>query len=98
MGRDAGGTQAVTRRRFLKAAAANAAVPFAIGHRFSSAQPVARSSMGVVQYSFTSGQHTSTAHDFLEYCYALGAGGIQVGLDSLDPAYLDQLKRRSAEL
>jgi len=54
--------------------------------------------MGVCQYSFSDSPHTKSAYDFLEYCRSLGAGGVQVGLDSLDPAYLDKVKRRAAEL
>ena len=54
--------------------------------------------MGVVQYCFSDGPHTRSARDFLEYCHSLGAGGIQIGLDSLDPGYLDKLQRRTAEL
>jgi sugar phosphate isomerase/epimerase len=54
--------------------------------------------MGVVQYSFSASPHTRSAYDFLEYCSSLGAGGIQTGLDSLDPAYLDKLRRRTSEL
>lgn len=54
--------------------------------------------MGVCQYSFSQSPHTSSAYDFLEYCHSLGAGGVQIGLDSTDPAYLDRLRRRTAEL
>jgi sugar phosphate isomerase/epimerase len=54
--------------------------------------------MGVVQYSFSDSPHTRSAYDFLEYCHSLGAGGIQIGLDSLDPSYLDKLRRRTSEL
>lgn len=53
--------------------------------------------MGVCQYSFSQSPHTSSAYDFLEYCHSLGAGGIQIGLDSLDAGYLDKLRSRTAE-
>ncbi len=54
--------------------------------------------MGVVQYSFSASPYTHSAYEFLEYCHALGAGGIQIALDSEEPAYLEKLKRRTAEL
>jgi len=54
--------------------------------------------MGVCQYSFSQSPHTKSAYDFLEYCHSLGAGGIQIGLDSLEPDYLDKLRRRTTEL
>lgn len=54
--------------------------------------------MGVVQYSFSASSYTRSAYEFLEYCHSLGAGGIQITLDSDEPAYLDKLRRRGAEL
>jgi len=54
--------------------------------------------MGVVQYSFSASPHTRSAYEFLEYCHGLGAAGIQIALDSEEPAYLETLKRRAAEL
>ena len=63
-----------------------------------SAQELPRTSLGVVQYSFSVSPHTHSAYDFLEYCHSLGAGGIQIGLDSLDTGYLDKLRLRTAEL
>ena len=87
----------MNRRNFLKTAMSACVAP-AIGDRPPSAQESPPTSMGVVQYSFSDSPHTRSAHDFLEYCHSLGAGGIQIGLDSLDPGYLDQLQRRTAEL
>jgi len=55
-------------------------------------------SMGVAQYSFPGSPYLRSAYRFLEYCHSLGAGGIQVELDSLDPNYLAKLRRRTAEL
>ena len=80
----------MNRRSFLKTVAASACV--APGPL--SAQEGPSTSMGVVQYSFSESPHTRSAHDFLEYCHSLGAGGIQIGLGSLDSGYLDQLQRR----
>jgi sugar phosphate isomerase/epimerase len=88
----------MNRRNFLKAAAASCCVAPAMGDRLLSAPEYPQTSMGVVQYSFSDSPHTRSARDFLEYCHSLGAGGIQIGLDSLDPGYLDQLQRRTAEL
>ena len=88
----------MNRRSFLRTAIASAAVaPGAAGRLFPAEEPL-RTTMGVVQYSFSSSPHTRSAYDFLEYCHALGAGGVQIGLDSLDPAYLDKLRARTAEL
>ena len=86
------------RRNFLKTLAAGASIPVAAGNRLLTAEPSPRTSMGVVQYSFSASPHTRSAYDFLEYCSALGAGGIQAGLDSLDAGYLDKLRRRTSEL
>jgi len=88
----------MNRRNFLNAVAASGCVARAIGERPLNAQESLATSMGVVQYSFSDGPHTRSARDFLEYCHSLGAGGIQIGLDSLDPGYLDKLQRRTAEL
>jgi 3-oxoisoapionate decarboxylase len=57
-----------------------------------------RSSMGVVQYSFSRSDKTKSALDFLEYCHSLGAGGVQIALDSSAPEYTAKLRRRSQEL
>src|SRR5262252_4357294 len=89
----------MNRRNFLKAVAASCSVAPAMGDGLPSAAPeYLQTSMGVVQYSFSGSPHTRSARGFLEYCHSLGAGGIQIGLDSLDPGYLDQLQRRTAEL
>jgi sugar phosphate isomerase/epimerase len=34
-------------------------------------------------------------YEFLDYCHALGAGGIQAALSSLEPAYLKRLRARA---
>lgn len=86
----------MNRRSFLSTLAASACAPAA--HRLLAGEPPPRTSMGVVQYSFSDSPHTRSAYDFLEYCSSLGAGGIQIGLDSLDPAYIDKLRRRASEL
>jgi sugar phosphate isomerase/epimerase len=89
----------VNRRGFLKILAASSGAASAVlGDRLRCAQELPRTSMGVVQYSFSDSPHTRSAYDFLEYCHSLGAGGIQIGLDSLDAGYLDKLRLRTAEL
>jgi len=88
----------VKRRSFLKTLAASASLPLAAGYYPATGEPRPRTSMGVVQYSFPNSPHTRSAYDFLEYCSSLGAGGIQIELDSLDPGYLDKLRRRTGEL
>jgi len=57
-----------------------------------------RTSMGIVQYSFPGSPYLRPAMSFVEYCRSLGAGGVQVELNSLDSGYLDELRRRVAEL
>jgi 3-oxoisoapionate decarboxylase len=88
----------MNRRSFLKTAAVSACLTPAIGDRPLSAQESSQTSMGVCQYSFSQSPHTKSAYDFLEYCRSLGAGGVQVGLDSLEADYIDKLRRRTAEL
>ncbi len=86
------------RRSFLKTLATGISIPLLGGNHLLAAEPSPRTSMGVVQYSFSASPHTRSAYDFLEYCASLGAGGIQVALDSLDASYLDKLRRRTSEL
>jgi 3-oxoisoapionate decarboxylase len=88
----------MNRRSFLTSVAASACLAPAVGDRQLSAQEPSQTSMGVCQYSFSLSPHTKSAYDFLEYCHSLGAGGVQIGLDSLEPQYLDKLRRRTAEL
>lgn len=88
----------MNRRSFVKKLAASASVAWAMGDRLFAAEELPRTSMGVVQYSFSEGPRTKSAYDFLEYCHTLGAGGIQVGLDSLETGYLDKLRQRAEEL
>jgi 3-oxoisoapionate decarboxylase len=88
----------MNRRSFLTSVAASACLAPAVGDRPLSAQELPQTSMGVCQYSFSESPHTKSAYDFLEYCHSLGAGGVQIGLDSLEPDYLDKLRRRTSEL
>ncbi len=88
----------MNRRSFLTSVAASACVTSAVSDGRLGAQELPRTSMGVCQYSFSQSPHTKSAYDFLEYCHSLGAGGIQIGLDSLEPDYIDKLRRRTSEL
>ncbi|HEV2492857.1 MAG TPA: TIM barrel protein [Terriglobia bacterium] len=54
--------------------------------------------MGIVEYSFSVNPRTKSTLDFLECTHALGAGGVQTGLDKLSPDYLEQVRRRASEL
>src|SRR6266853_5586829 len=88
----------LTRRDFLTALAASA-----VSTRFAS-RPAAwspedppRMSMGVCAYSFGY-RRPKSAYEFLEYCHELGAGGVQIGLDSLEPESTQKLRRRAEQL
>lgn len=83
----------------MKAVAAGASVYLPSRTEVAPAeQPAARTRVGVVQYSFSRNPHTRSAYEFLEYCYSLGASGIQVQLDSLEPDYLEKVRRRAEEI
>lgn len=56
-----------------------------------------RTTMGVGIYSFTRGRPKS-AYEFLEYCYSLGAGGVQAELPSADPEYAKKVRARAEKL
>ena len=88
----------MNRRNFLQIMAAGASLAPANCEPLLGAQDPPRTSMGVCQYSFSESLHTASAYDFVEYCHSLGAGGVQIGLDSSDRAYLRRLRRRTAEL
>jgi len=77
----------MTRRRFL---AASVAAPLAAG--------APRSSMGVATTSYMTAWRPRETYEFLEYCHGIGAGGIQAGLSSLDPAYVKKLRGRAEQL
>ena len=89
----------MTRRRFMAAAAAAAGAGVTLAVEPAAARPETpvHAAMGVNLYSFHYRQIKS-AYPFLEYGHALGAGGVQTELDSLDPAYLAKLRRRADEL
>ena len=53
--------------------------------------------MGVCVYSFGY-RRPKSAYEFLEYCHELGAGGVQIGLDSLEHEYTQKLRRRAEQL
>ncbi len=82
----------MTRRTFLNKAAvtaAAAAVP-------ATAAP--RTTMGVATTCYLSFARYRETFEFLEKCAAMGAGGIQAGLSSTDPAYLKNVRSRAEEL
>ena len=87
------------RRDFLQAVAAGTAAYLPEVARVAEAQePIPRTAMGICEYSFSASPHTKSTLDFLEYAHALGAGGVQTGLDKLSPDYVDEVRRRVGEL
>jgi 3-oxoisoapionate decarboxylase len=76
----------VTRRELLTTAAAAA---FA---------PATRSKMGLTPESFAILRPPRTALEFLDRAAALGAGGVQASLASLEPEYLTQVRRKCEAL
>jgi sugar phosphate isomerase/epimerase len=72
----------MTRRELLLAAAAAPVL----------AAP--RTGVGIATTSFMSARDHDT-YEFLEYCRALGAGGIQASLSSLDSSYLKKVRDRA---
>src|SRR5690348_13274981 len=77
----------MTRRELLLGAAASATPVFA----------APRTSMGVATTSLMTARRMHDTYEFLEYCHALGAGGIQASLASVDPAYLKKTRARADE-
>ena len=53
--------------------------------------------MGVCVYSFGY-RRPKSAYEFLEYCHELGAGGVQIGLDSLEHEYTQKVRSRAERL
>ncbi|MGH9351484.1 MAG: sugar phosphate isomerase/epimerase family protein, partial [Terriglobia bacterium] len=89
----------MNRRTFLKTASAvTAAGAFAAPLMALPAAGDAGSTMGIVEYSFGRNPASKSAYQFLDFCHSFGAAGVQVGLDSLDPAYVDKVRRRAGEL
>jgi len=54
--------------------------------------------MGIATTSLMTARRPHDAYEFLEYCNALGAGGIQASLSSLEPDYLKKLRARAEQL
>ncbi len=80
----------MTRRQFLTTVAA--ATPMA-----ARAQSGARSAMGVAATALAlRGVKDTLQH--IEYCHSLGAGGVQAGLTSLEPADVRRVRERLEQL
>lgn len=75
----------MTRRQLLLGAAAVATPAFG----------VPRTEMGIATTSFMTARRPPDAYEFLEYCHALGAGGIQASLTSFESEYLKKLRERA---
>ena len=77
----------MTRRSFL-AATASAAM----------ASTAPRTKMGIASTSYMTVRKSRDTIEFLDRVNALGAGGIQASLRSLEPAYLKKLRDRAGQL
>lgn len=86
------------RREFLTVAAAAAASPILSRTEAAAERAPARTTMGVVAYSFPTNPVSKKALEFLEFCAALGAGGVQIRLESLEAEYVRKVRRRAEEL
>ena len=97
LGRSIAEFSPMTRRQLLMRAAAGLA-----GVRFlgtaAAAVATPRTGMGIATTSFMTARKTHDTYEFLEYAHSLGAGGIQAGLSSMDPAYLKKLRARMEQL
>jgi sugar phosphate isomerase/epimerase len=58
---------------------------------------VPRAALGIATTSFMSFRKPKDTLEFLEYCHALGAGGIQAELSSIEPDYLKKLRTVSEQ-
>lgn len=87
----------MNRRDFLKSTATAASAALSVRTLLADSTP-SPTTMGVVQYSFFRNPHTHSTYEFLDFCHSFEAGGVQVGLDSLDPSYADKVRRHAAEL
>src|SRR6516225_4729483 len=88
-----------TRREFLAACAA--ATPALLAPPAACAAKV-RTGLGVVLYSYGIRRADKEIHfddplTFLDYCHALGAGGVQTSLGNRDEAYTARLRARAEE-
>jgi sugar phosphate isomerase/epimerase len=84
-----------TRREFLAACAAAAPMLMA-------ADKAARTGLGIVIHSYGQRHADKQSHfddplTFLDYCHALGAGGVQTALGNRDEAYAAKLRARAEE-
>lgn len=96
-------TSITSRRRFAKLAAA---APLALaGARPGLAAPRTAMGVGAASYMQRSGADRRNGVDppftdaprFIDYCRDLGAGGVQVGLSSLERGYVRGLRQRADE-
>ena len=85
-----------TRRSLLKTVAA---APFmdALARAANSDTPP-KSKMGIATTSYMSFAKPRDTLEFLEHCHSLGAAGIQAGLSSQEPEYLNKLRARCEAL
>jgi sugar phosphate isomerase/epimerase len=87
----------MNRRDFLKTAGAAASLAASAKALRAASEPPG-ATMGIVEYSFFRNPHSKSTLQFLDFCHSIGAAGVQVGLDSLDPSYADKVRRRTEAL
>jgi sugar phosphate isomerase/epimerase len=80
----------MTRRSFLAAAGAAATASFA-------AATPPRSRMGIASTCYMTVWRPKDSIEFLEHCDALGAGGVQTFLSSLEPDYCHKFRARAEQ-
>jgi len=96
----------MTRRQLLMRAAAGPAsvrilatvAAAAVADTASAAVAPPRTGMGIATTSIMTARKPHDTYEFLEYAHSLGAGGIQAGISSMDPAYLKKLRARLEQL
>jgi len=97
----------ITRREAIRFAAGTAGALFAPAVRRASAQgPQTGMGVGTACYGLRSRAEQASGGkqpfaetlNFLEYCHGLGAGGVQVGLSSLETGYARKVRRRAEAL
>jgi sugar phosphate isomerase/epimerase len=93
-----GEPMSVTRREFLAACAAALPAPL-VAHDRRDAGPAG---LGIVIHSYGLRRADKESHfddplTFLDYCHALGAGGVQTSLGNRDEAYCAKLRARAEE-
>ncbi|MBM3736860.1 MAG: TIM barrel protein [Acidobacteria bacterium] len=78
----------MTRRQFTASTAAAA---------MAATTPAARTSMGIATTCYMTAWRPKDCLEFMDHAYSLGAGGVQMQLTSLEPAYLAQVRAKAEQ-